>query len=274
MKLKKKAKTMIVLSIIANLLSGCGFGETKIEYERLVKALDEGDMKTVMSASDDGYAYVKEETSDSTYEEKEDGEHSRIIYQTTHGIYSVRENDLYGKTTQKVATDIKNDKNVGSNQNYKKETVYSTTLKNEKSRSVAQDQAMNVSYVKLMFRGLNELSKLKPSEDTKRSSEPSIISYDLTELQFKNIMNDKLNLKYDKFDSAILMIEFNTPNDTKENQMRITQITISVNYEEKKEDKLIKRNQEISTYYHTREDNNQSSKKEYVNYEKEYINQK
>ena len=46
------------------------FWETKIEYERLVKALDEGDMKTVMSASDDGYAYVKEETSDSTYEEK------------------------------------------------------------------------------------------------------------------------------------------------------------------------------------------------------------
>ncbi len=36
----------------------------------------------------------------------------------------------------------------------------------------------------------------------------------------------------------------------------------------KKEDKLIKRNQEISTYYHTREDNNHSSKKEYVNYEK------
>ena len=59
MKLKKKAKMMIVLSIIANLLSGCGFGETKIEYERLVKALDEGDMKTVMSASDGGYAYVK-----------------------------------------------------------------------------------------------------------------------------------------------------------------------------------------------------------------------
>ncbi|HDR7904210.1 TPA: DUF3952 domain-containing protein, partial [Bacillus cereus] len=243
MKLKKKAKTMIVLSIIANLLSGCGFGETKIEYERLVKALDEGDMKTVMSASDDGYAYVKEETSDSTYEEKEDGEHSRIIYQTTHGVYNVKEDDLYGKTTQKVVTDIKNDRNVGSNQNYKKETVYSTNLKNEKSRSVAQDQAMNVSYVKLMFRGLNELSKLKPSGDTKRFSEPSIISYDLTELQFKNIMNDKLNLKYDKFDSAILMIEFNTPNDTKENQMRITQITISVNYEEKKEDKLIKRNQ-------------------------------
>ena len=48
---------------------------------------------------------MKEETSESTYEEK-DGEHSRIIYQTTHGIYNVK-NDLYGKTTQKIATDIK-----------------------------------------------------------------------------------------------------------------------------------------------------------------------
>ena len=42
MKLKKKARMMIVLLIVSSLLSGCGFGETKIEYERLVKALDEG----------------------------------------------------------------------------------------------------------------------------------------------------------------------------------------------------------------------------------------
>ena len=70
MKLKKKVKMMIVMSIVASLLSGCGFGETKIEYERLVKALDEGDMKTVMSASDDGYAYVKERSIYGTFEEK------------------------------------------------------------------------------------------------------------------------------------------------------------------------------------------------------------
>ncbi|EJR39496.1 hypothetical protein III_03337 [Bacillus mycoides] len=56
MKLKKKAKMMIVLSIVSSLLSGCGFGETKIEYERVVKALDEGDMNTLMSTSDEGYA--------------------------------------------------------------------------------------------------------------------------------------------------------------------------------------------------------------------------
>ena len=94
MKLKKKAKTMIVLSIIANLLSGCGFGETKIEYERLVKALDEGDMKTAMSASDDGYAYVKEEVRDSTFGAENDNRIS-VVYQTTGGVYNIKEKVLW-----------------------------------------------------------------------------------------------------------------------------------------------------------------------------------
>ena len=87
MKLKKKAKMMIVLSIIANLLSGCGFGETKIEYERLVKALDEGDMKTVC-LSDDGYAYVKE-VRDSTFGAENDNRIS-VVYQTTGGVYNIK----------------------------------------------------------------------------------------------------------------------------------------------------------------------------------------
>ena len=93
MKLKKKAKMMIVLSIVASLLSGCGFGETKIEYERLVKALDEGDMKTVMSASDEGYAYVKEEVRDSTFIE-DNNKQIGVVYQTTQGIYSIKDNIL------------------------------------------------------------------------------------------------------------------------------------------------------------------------------------
>ena len=68
MKLKKKVKVMIVVSIVASLLSGCGFGEKQIDYKPFVKALDEGDMRKVMSASDDGYAYVKERVIDFTTE--------------------------------------------------------------------------------------------------------------------------------------------------------------------------------------------------------------
>ena len=119
MKLKKKARMMIVLLIVSSLLSGCGFRETKIEYERLVKALDEGDMKTVMSASDDGYAYVKQRGIYSTYEQKEDGEHSKTIYQTSKGIYNTKDKSLYGNTTQEITSEV-------DNKNYKEEVNYST----------------------------------------------------------------------------------------------------------------------------------------------------
>ncbi len=107
MKLKKKAKVMIVMTIVASLFSGCSFWETKIEYEPFVKALDEGDMKTVMSASDDGYAHVTQRGIYSRYEEKEDGEHKKTIYQTTEGVYNTKDKSLYGETTQEITTDIK-----------------------------------------------------------------------------------------------------------------------------------------------------------------------
>ena len=101
MKLKKKAKMMIVLSIVASLLSGCGLGETKIEYERLVKALDEGDMKTVMSASDDGYAYVKEEVRDSMFWAENDNRIS-VVYQTTGGVYNIKEKNSMEQLCKKL----------------------------------------------------------------------------------------------------------------------------------------------------------------------------
>ena len=99
MKFKKKAKMMIVLSIVASLLSGCGFGEKQIDYKPFVKALDEGDRK-VMSASDDGYAYVKERVIDFDRKNGDDRVHN-TLYQTTEGIYNLKENLLYGETTQK-----------------------------------------------------------------------------------------------------------------------------------------------------------------------------
>ena len=63
-------------------------------------------MKTVMSASDDGYAYVTQRGIYSTFEQKEDGEHSKTIRQTTEGVYNTKDKSLYGEAIQTVATDI------------------------------------------------------------------------------------------------------------------------------------------------------------------------
>lgn len=76
--MKKKAKVLMLMTIVGSLLSGCSFFETKIKYEPFVKALDEGDMTKVMSASDDGYAHLEERVIYSAFEEKEDGIHEKI----------------------------------------------------------------------------------------------------------------------------------------------------------------------------------------------------
>ncbi|PEK32165.1 hypothetical protein CN586_31765, partial [Bacillus toyonensis] len=70
---KKRVSKIIPIIIAISLLQACSFFEKKIEYEPFVKALDEGDMKKVMSAGDDGYAFVEQRGIYSTFEQKEDG---------------------------------------------------------------------------------------------------------------------------------------------------------------------------------------------------------
>ncbi|MFO6883859.1 DUF3952 domain-containing protein, partial [Bacillus cereus] len=154
MKLKKKAKVMIVVSIMASLLSGCGFGEKQIDYKPFVKALDEGDMRKVMSASDDGYAYVKQRGIYSTYEQKEDGEHRKTIYQTSEGIYNTKDKSLYGSTTQAVTSAVDSKDN-------KKEGVYRTNIMYKNGQVKSPDSNLDVSYVNLIVDRLKGIGKLK-----------------------------------------------------------------------------------------------------------------
>ncbi len=43
------------------------------------------------------------------------------LYQTTEGIYNLKENLLYGETTQKITSDIKNIKDRHKDNKYKEE---------------------------------------------------------------------------------------------------------------------------------------------------------
>ena len=49
----------------------------------------------------------------STFEQKEDGEHSKTIRQTTEGVYNTKDKILYGNTIQTIATDIEDNKQKG-----------------------------------------------------------------------------------------------------------------------------------------------------------------
>ena len=265
---KRLVKKIVIVMTVTFLLSACSFGE-KIEYERLVKALDEGDMKTVMSASDEGYVYVKKEVRDSTFIE-DNNKQIGVVYQTTQGIYSIKDNILFGEAQKKVNTPVEDEKH-SDNPQYKEEVVFKSDIRYENGQLEASNRGGDMSNIKLMLNRVQGIKELKPNVNKKSFSQPATISYNLSEIQFKEIFNGNLELKYGKFSYATLLIEFNSAKDTKENPMEITEITISIGYKQRNEENnMIRHDQEITTYLHNKEENNRKSKKDYLQYEKKF----
>ncbi|PDY47337.1 DUF3952 domain-containing protein [Bacillus pseudomycoides] len=271
--MKKKAKVLMLMTIVGSLLSGCSFFETKIKYEPFVKALDDGDMTKVMSASDDGDASVTQRGIYSTYEQKEDGRHIKTIRQTTEGVYNTKDKSLYGETTQTIATDIDNKKEKGTNENYKKETVYSTNIMYKNGQVQSPDSNLDVSYVNLIvdrLKGIGKL-KMKPGDDTKKFDQPNTVGYRLTESEFQTIINDKLKIQYDEYGGASIVLHLGSANGPKQ----ILEVSIDVDYKKKNDEgNLVRYALQIHTYFNSKKDNEQDAKKEYVDYEKAYHDKK
>ncbi|OOR26876.1 DUF3952 domain-containing protein [Bacillus wiedmannii] len=258
----KKVSKMITIIITISLLQACSFFEEKVEYEPFIKALDEGDMKKVMSASDDGYAFVEQRGIYSTYEQKEDGEHSKTIYQTSTGVYNIKDKSLYGNTTQEITSEV-------DDKNYKEEVNYSTNImyKNEKVQS--PDSNLDGSYVNLIvdrLKGIGKL-KMKPGDDIKKFDQPNSVGYRLTESEFQSIINDKLKINYDEYDGSTISLSF----DSAKNPKQILQLSIDIDYKKKNEDgKLVENMFQIITYFNRKQDNNKDARQEYIDFKAQY----
>ncbi|MDM5188345.1 DUF3952 domain-containing protein [Bacillus sp. DX4.1] len=281
MKKKKKVKGMIIMTIVASLLGGCGSSKpealkgTKIEYERLVKALDEGDMQMVMTQSDDGYAYVEEQGIYSTDEKKGDEEHTKVIYQTTEGVYYTKDKSLYGNTGQRVVTKIENEKEKGPLKSYKEEDVYNTNIMYKKGQGINSNQSLDVSNVKLIIDRLQGIGKLKPKNDRAGFDEPKGVYYSLTESQFQEIINDKLQLQYDKFGDATISLYFTQAKDYKENPMQISSIEMGISYDKQNEEgMMLQHRQQIIVNFRDKEYNTENAKTKYLEYEKSFNSNK
>ncbi len=265
----------MLMTVVGSLLSGCSFFETKIKYEPFVKALDEGDMTKVMSASDDGYAHLEERVIYSAFEEKEDGIHEKNIYQTTDGVYNIKGKNLYGSTTQIVTTDIDKRKEKDKIKNYNKEKVYSTNIKYENGQVQSTNLSLEVSQVKLLMDRLHGVGKLKmkPGDDKRGFDEPNLVGYELTEAEFQQMINDKLKLQYDEYGGASIVLNFDAAKDSKEKPMELSELSVSVNYKKKNEEgKVVTSILQINTYFAGRKYNNQDALKDYEKYKKQYEN--
>ncbi|WP_142329822.1 DUF3952 domain-containing protein [Bacillus thuringiensis] len=253
---------MITIIITISLLQACSFFEKKIEYEPFVKALDEGDMKKVMSASDDGYAFVEQRGIYSTYEQKEDGEHRNTIYQTSEGIYNTKDKSLYGNTTQEVTSAVDSKDN-------KEEVVYRTNIMYKNGQVQSPESNLDVSYVNLIvdrLKGIGKL-KMKPGDDIKKFDQPSTVGYKLTELEFQSIINDKLKIQYDEYGGGSIALHIDSKNGSKQ----ILEVSIVINYKKRNDEgKLVEYISQIHTSFDSHQGNNQDAKQEYIDFKAQY----
>ncbi|QWH06205.1 DUF3952 domain-containing protein [Bacillus mycoides] len=274
---KRLINKIIIMMVVMILLGACSFGEKKIDYEPFVKALDEGDMRKVMSASADGYAYVKERVVDFTIETNGDENHYNTLYQTTEGIYNLKEKLLYGITSQRITSKTKDEKDRHKNNNYKEEEKYNINFLYQNGKGQGSDSNLDVTPVKLIFnrlQGVGDL-KLKAGGNRKKINEPNSVGFTLTEAQFQEIINDKLKLQYDKFENASIVLNFNDSIDNEKHPMQITELTISIDYKRQNDEgKMLTHSQQIYVYFNSEKDNNQEATKEYVNCKKKYENNK
>ncbi|MDA2393963.1 DUF3952 domain-containing protein [Bacillus cereus] len=258
----KKVSKMITIIITISLLQACSFFEKKIEYEPFVKALDEGDMKKVMSASDDGYAFVEQRGIYSTYEQKEDGEQRNTIYQTSEGIYNTKDKSLYGNTTQEVTSAVDSKDN-------KEEVVYRTNIMYKNGQVQSPESNLDVSYVNLIVDRLKGIGKLKMKlgDDIKKFDQPSTVGYKLTELEFQSIINDKLKIQYDEYGGGSIALHIDSKNGSKQ----ILEVSIVINYKKRNDEgKLVEYISQIHTSFDSHQGNNQDAKQEYIDFKAQY----
>ncbi|KPU52632.1 Uncharacterized protein BC05F1_02154 [Bacillus wiedmannii] len=253
---------MISIIIAISLLQACSFFEEKIEYEPFVKALDEGDMKKVMSASDDGYAFVEQRGIYSTYEQKEDGEHRNTIYQTSEGIYNTKDKSLYGNTTQEVTSAVDSKDN-------KEEVVYRTNIMYKNGQVQSPESNLDVSYVNLIvdrLKGIGKL-KMKPGDDIKKFDQPSTVGYKLNESEFQSIVNDELKIQYDEYDGGSIVLHI----DSKDGSEQILEVSIVINYKKRNDEgKLVEYISQIHTSFDSHQGNNQDARQEYIDFKAKY----
>ncbi|WP_242314161.1 DUF3952 domain-containing protein [Bacillus cereus group sp. BfR-BA-01355] len=253
---------MIPIIIAISLLQACSFFEEKIEYEPFVKALDEGDMKKVMSASDDGYAFVEQRGIYSTYEQKEDGEHRNTIYQTSEGIYNTKDKSLYGNTTQEVTSAVDSKDN-------KEEVVYRTNIMYKNGQVQSPESNLDVSYVNLIvdrLKGIGKL-KMKPGDDIKKFDQPSTVGYKLNESEFQSIVNDELKIQYDEYDGGSIVLHI----DSKDGSEQILEVSIVINYKKRNDEgKLVEYISQIHTSFDSHQGNNQDARQEYIDFKAKY----
>ncbi|SFK07389.1 MULTISPECIES: DUF3952 domain-containing protein [unclassified Bacillus (in: firmicutes)] len=264
--MKKRVKIGFISVLLGTCLTltGC-----KVEYKDIAKALDEGDMKTVMSASDDGYAYVSVGVyrilSYPKVGEKED---EARIDQVTKGIFSIRDHSFYGVTSHSKSTYTINysGEDILGTTDKKEENVYTANISYSNKNIQLSTPNVDASLVTFFFTDLKGLAKVTPEDTRRGGDEPVLVRFKFNKQQFDKIVKPKLHLDYDEFISAELEMKLNSPNKPNE----IVDMSLNIKYKKKVQNQLLSFEDSYAVGFAHKQDNDKDGKKEYLDYKNKF----
>lgn len=199
----KRTKLVLLLFSLIALLSGCSLFVKEVDYQTIANDLNKKNMDKVLNAVD-GYAEINQyiTISDNNID---------IEDNSMQGFFNTDQDNSYGVFNQWDLND--------EEQEYKGNYFYENgdfNINNQK------EIAGKLLFLSMHLQGID---KLKPETYTYGLDEPPSVRYQLTESQFEEIVNDNLNIKYDKFEEAKVLLQLRKVG----NSFEIQTITISAN---------------------------------------------
>lgn len=225
--MKKFMLMLLTVSLIA-FLGGCSPFVKEVDYQPIANDLNEKNMDRILNAVD-GYAKINHRAFVITPLPEDKNKKDKAVFT---GVYNTNNNNAFGTGTETMSIDG----NEANELSKDEEThSFSASYSDGKYTNRESNEEFDLIFMLDKLQGINDIV---PTETSYGLDSPPSIFYDFNEQEFNEIVNDDLQIDYDNFKKATLLIGLQE--DKSENKFYISDIGIGVEWEEKNnEGKLI-----------------------------------
>jgi phage tail tube protein FII len=228
--MRKFKLIMLPISLIV-LISGCSLFVKEVDYQPIANDLSEINMDKILNAVD-GYAEITHSafvvTSTAGGKNEIKREKDKFSFR---GIYNTSDNTALGAGEITFESTVeKND----TEEQISKENSPEFPLNYSENQYINPETNEEFDLV-FMVDKLQGIEKVAPKRYKFGLDSPPMISYDLSEHEFNEIINDDLKIDYDVFNKATISLELQEKNK----RFSITRISLNVAWSELKNNVLI-----------------------------------
>ncbi|MEZ0116937.1 UNVERIFIED_ORG: hypothetical protein ABRZ91_000894 [Heyndrickxia coagulans] len=221
----KKLLLMFFTITMITAISGCSLFTKEVDYQKIADDLNKKNMDAILNSTSKKFA--KYEQDYYVVKDVNKNEETDEIY--INGTFNTKNSTADGIAQRSV--ELSSSSNKKGNNNIKNYPQFNVVYSNGEYSVRKGKKDIDIPFV---FDKLQGLEKIKPDHYTYGLDEPPMVIYKLSEKEFNQIINDDLQIKYDKFKSASIFISLKEVNK----KLIIEDIRVGVTWETKENGNL------------------------------------